>query len=57
VIASRVSVADLGLSLVSKLFVAQATRTKRLFAPNFCAALCQFCAVEFLVADWNSRRN
>jgi hypothetical protein len=38
-------------------FVAQATRTKRLFTSNFCAILCQFCAVEFLGAVGNLARN
>ena len=32
-------------------------RTGRQFIPNFCAALCQFCAVDFLRAVGNPSRN
>jgi hypothetical protein len=45
------------IAIGEQTFVAQATRTKRLFTPNFCATLCQFCAVEFLEADENPSRN
>ena len=43
--------------LVSELLSLSLQQAGRLFTPNFCAVLWQFCAVEFVGAVWNPAQN